>query len=752
MRQTAVSYLQSGLCVLPALLAEKRPALSGWKHFQQHRPTEQQVRTWVSEGRALCVLTGAISGNLEMIDFDHQAELFSPWRERVNEELPGLVERLVIERSQSQGKHVIYRCQEAIGGNRKLAQRVQILDSPEPIEVGGKPYVPRRVHDHFEVTHTLIETRGEGGLFLCQPSAGYTIEQGSLTELPVLTQLERSVLIEAACTFNEAMPVAVRESAQPSGVLRPGDDFNERGDVREWLSKHGWEQVRGGENEYWRRPGKEHGWSATLRQNVLFVFSSNAAPFEPDRGYAPFTVYALLEHGGDFNAAAVALRNEGYGQATTGNDVDLSQFKIARPAVESEPRSVYSDPGPLPIELLRIPGFVSEVMDHCLETAPYPNQALAFCGALALQAMLAGRKVRDPADNRTNLYLLALAFSSVGKDWPRKLNAKILHRIGMISALGEKFASGEGIQDALLQTPAMLYQTDEIDGLLETINKSQDARYENMMGILLTLYSAANTIYPMRRKAGKEHPGTIDQPCLVVYGTAIPTHYYRALSERMLTNGFFARTLIVESGPRSVGQEPSIIDPPQRVLETAQWWTDLRAGLGNLDGCHPQPLIVPASSDARELLTQSRLLSEAEYRQCEARNDPVGTTVWGRVPEHVRKLALLYAISVNHQSPCIDEVAVQWATTLMLHQTRRMLFMAESHVAENPFHSECLRLIRKLREAPQQQLAHSVLLKRMKVDAKIFQDLISTLEQQGDVMTVSRSTGGRPQRFYVLRG
>jgi hypothetical protein len=54
-------------------------------------------------------------------------------------------------------------------------------------------------------------------------------------------------------------------------------------------------------------------------------------------------------------------------------------------------------------------------MDHCLETAPYPNVALAFCGALALQALLAGRKVRDEADNRTNIYLLALAFSAGGE-------------------------------------------------------------------------------------------------------------------------------------------------------------------------------------------------------------------------------------------------------------------------------------------------------------------------------------------------
>ena len=166
---------------------------------------------------------------------------------------------------------------------------------------------------------------------------------------------------------------------------------------------------------------------------------------------------------------------------------------------------------------------------------------MAFCGALALQATLAGRRVRDPGDNRTNLYLLGLAHSAAGKDWPRKLNVKILQQIGMADCTGERFASGEGIQDSLLITPSMLFQTDEIDGLLQSINKSRDARHEQIMSTLLTMYSSANSVFPMRRKAGTEPAGVINQPSLVIFGTAIPNHYYEALSERMLTNGLFAR-------------------------------------------------------------------------------------------------------------------------------------------------------------------------------------------------------------------
>jgi hypothetical protein len=417
MLDTAIDYLRSGLCVLPALHADKRPALSGWKCYQERLPTEQQVRTWFAESHAMCILAGAVSGHLEMLDFDYQGELFERWRELVSTELPGLIERLVVEQSQSGGRHIVFRCESEVPGNRKLAQRTIVVADGEPVVFAGKEHVPRRVGSEYQITCTLIETRGEGGIFLCDPTPGYHIEQGSLLQIPVLSGAERSVLIEAACLLNETLPPLARNNLAAGGAGRPGDEYNERGDVRLVLRRHGWELVREGSNEYWRRPGKDQGWSATLRDGVLYVFSSNAAPFEPDRGYSPFSVYTLLEHSGDFNAAATALRSEGFGQPTTDNAVDLSNLLDGGNAITNPSKEhTYLDPGPLPDELLRVPGFVSDVMDHCLATAPYPNAALAFCGALSLQAALAGRKVRDSADNRTNIYLLALAYSSVGKD------------------------------------------------------------------------------------------------------------------------------------------------------------------------------------------------------------------------------------------------------------------------------------------------------------------------------------------------
>ncbi|WP_337746495.1 AAA family ATPase [Victivallis vadensis] len=66
------------------------------------------------------------------------------------------------------------------------------------------------------------------------------------------------------------------------------------------------------------------------RHNVFYVFSSNAAPFEANKAYSAFNVYAMLEHGGDFTQAAKTLLEHGYGTpVAVDSGVDLSGFMTA---------------------------------------------------------------------------------------------------------------------------------------------------------------------------------------------------------------------------------------------------------------------------------------------------------------------------------------------------------------------------------------------------------------------------------------
>ncbi|HNT77281.1 MAG TPA: bifunctional DNA primase/polymerase [Anaerolineae bacterium] len=292
---TAQAYRAADLSVIPCYRAEKKPALPGWKQYQTTRPTFLEVAQWFmpwERADAVAIIGGAVSGQLEVIDFD-LPELFPQWQAQVQAAYPDLA--LPVVRTQSGGYHVYLRCPTR-QGNLKLA-----CDPAKPI---GK--------------YTLIETKSEGGYVLAPPSAGYTMLSGDLTAVPTVTPEQRETLLHLAQSYDRRPAVTARapRPATPTAGDRPGDVYNQRGDVYAVLLHHGWKLVKEVAAEsYWRRPGKHFGHGATFNYrgcNLFYVFTSNAPPFEPEQAYSRFAVYALLNYGGDYAAAARALRAEGF--------------------------------------------------------------------------------------------------------------------------------------------------------------------------------------------------------------------------------------------------------------------------------------------------------------------------------------------------------------------------------------------------------------------------------------------------------
>ena len=437
----------------------------------------------------------------------------------------------------------------------------------------------------------------------------------------------------------------------------------------------------------------------------------------------------------------------------TGPAVDLSKFQVSNSTSTATQAPPISDPGPLPEHLFKVPGFVQQVMDFTLANAPYPNVGLAFCGAMALQSFLAGRKVCTTGDLRTNLYLLALAGSGTGKEFPRKVNSQVLFQTGMSGSLGDKFASGEGIQDALVRTGCMLFQNDEMDGVLRQINLDRENSRESIPNILLTLYTSAGDVYPIRVKANQKDAIHVDQPHLTLFGTATPQYFYEALSKRMLTNGFFARLNIIDVGKRGKGQTPgSARDLADEILEVAKWWSKFEPGTGNFLNFHPKPVHIKFTADAETAITRLREQTEDEYDKADDAGDEVARTAWSRTCEHAKKLALIYACSENHVEPLISLDAVRWASEFALHQTRRQLYLASVHVAENPFHKECLKFLNKISESKEKVMARRDLMRAMKLKAAEFDQVVLTLVQQGEIEPTLIQSSARTTQGYRAMG
>lgn len=174
-------------------------------------------------------------------------------------------------------------------------------------------------------------------------------------ELPERREVTREQLLSLIETFpkpTEAKerPLSVGGSVSPAdGELRPGDDFNARGDdLGEMLESAGWKlfQSTAGERT-WTRPGKETGPSAKENEAGLYVFSSNASPFEGSEQYSRFAVYAKLFHGGDFTAATKALAARGFGSRLQAEATDVDVSKLVNgpePKKSAEPPVLPLDP------------------------------------------------------------------------------------------------------------------------------------------------------------------------------------------------------------------------------------------------------------------------------------------------------------------------------------------------------------------------------------------------------------------------
>lgn len=326
----ALSYLRAGYSIVPIKLDKSKSPSISWKKYQIERMTEEDAqRIWGhSPAPGFAIVCGKVSGNLEVIDFDDYA-MYEQYALIVNNAGYGdLLNSLTLIQTPRPGVHAYLRVEpeSVIPGNSKLAER--------------------RIS-----RETLIETRGEGGYVLAPGSPGachptgkeYVCMQGNLLNLSPISSSDWDSLRALAMALTEVEP-ALDEKERAStpkpeypDELKPGADYNLRGNYEAVLEEHGWRRLHtSGTCTYWCRPGKTQGISASTNHNdsgLFWCFSSNAYPFEPNRSYTPMAVYAMLLHGGNYSGAAKQLAQDGYGSAPKSQG-----FKVSRPGSNGMPQ------------------------------------------------------------------------------------------------------------------------------------------------------------------------------------------------------------------------------------------------------------------------------------------------------------------------------------------------------------------------------------------------------------------------------
>lgn len=356
---------EAGLCVLPPKEdGSKRPLPATWERYQSTCATRAEIEAWFTTNRSLGIglVCGAVSGHLVLFEFDDLG-VYDRFLVAASEAgLGPLVARIregYEEQTPGDGIHWFCRVPPGSAKTEALARRMGLDRNDKPCAL------------------PLIETKGQGGYAIIAPSSGgvhpsgkpYVLRSGGVGSITPITEAERDALWSLARSFTEIEPPQPREehvNADGKWLIRPGDDFNACADWRDILEPHGWEAVKErSEATLWRRPGGyEGGWGASTNhggRDLLHVWTTAAPPFQPDKSYAKFTAYALLNHDGDFRAAAAMLEAEGYGER--------------HPQSEAAPSAdAGADPGRQLVAVMPFP----------VEALPEPARAFVTAGAKAL--------------------------------------------------------------------------------------------------------------------------------------------------------------------------------------------------------------------------------------------------------------------------------------------------------------------------------------------------------------------------------
>lgn len=304
MKEEALRLKRARLSPVPILKpfdADSKEYEFPWRRYQKTPMKDMAIERLFHRAWGMGIVTGKVSGvidedlvshGLTVIDFDGgEKNVFGEFSLLCDDLYPGLLHTCPVEKTIGGGIHLYLRSPNC-EGNQKIAMRE------------GK---------------TLIETRGEGGLIFCTPTPGYSMLWGDLANIPTAPPevLENMLLIARSLGDQPKVYVpGVTTMSKPAKHGGVGDRYNASKTWEEVLSMVGAKIVgRRGDRLHVTRPGKKKGTSATTGnglsgQDLLYCFSSNWHPLEPGRCYSKYALFALLVHGGDWRAAALAAKKE----------------------------------------------------------------------------------------------------------------------------------------------------------------------------------------------------------------------------------------------------------------------------------------------------------------------------------------------------------------------------------------------------------------------------------------------------------
>ena len=221
--------------------------------------------------------------------------------------------------------------------------------------------------------------------------------------------------------------------------------------------------------------------------------------------------------------------------------------------------------------LTYVPGLVGEITEWIVSGAKRPNRVMALGVASVVVGTLIGRHIEGPTGSATHLYLIILAPTGYGKDWPLQCGTKLMDAVGASDLLGpSEWASAPGFERRLARNPLMACFMDELGDELSLVNNhNSNAWVSKIIGTLKKCYNAWGIVITAEKV--KEESEKITWPAPSIVGAATPESFFSALQPRDLESGFANRLVILpfegSRRPPEQATSPKADQPPKELIE-----------------------------------------------------------------------------------------------------------------------------------------------------------------------------------------
>lgn len=224
-------------------------------------------------------LRGGTELNLACVDFDLKNIPNEPYfmLEVERELTPELLKKLVIQQTPSGGYHYLVKT----------------------------PYrVRSKVLAYTEDGKVMIEIIGDKSCFTVTPSKGYMFLQGSILDIPELTEKEWDLLLTTCSNLNRKkkppLRIKINKPARKPDIEKPWDRYNEMADMEALVESFGFIKTGHDSKRIFYKHPNSHGKNCAnllVERKILYVFSTSIGELEPEKGYNPFALLKIKKGG-----------------------------------------------------------------------------------------------------------------------------------------------------------------------------------------------------------------------------------------------------------------------------------------------------------------------------------------------------------------------------------------------------------------------------------------------------------------------